>query len=194
VGAVRCLALSDRDPAPGLITDLIANNPVDVVLTLGDLTESSLAELRDVGLPKLGVHGNHDRDDFLPRLGVIDLHRRAVRCGPLTFGGLAGCPRYGPGGRFQYEPKDVTHWLRKVPPVDVFVTHCPPLGVDDDPGDPVHAGWAPLRQWIDAHPPAVLVHGHTYPRRNELVRRLDSGTRVEYVLGHRLIDLDGGPS
>jgi uncharacterized protein len=72
----------------------------------------------------------------------------------------------------------------------VLLTHAPPEGVNDEPDDPVHAGWTALRAWVEEHRPAWLLHGHTGvplpPARP--VHRLGP-TRVVHVRGSALIDL-----
>jgi hypothetical protein len=57
------------DPA-----ELVARNHAEAVLTLGDLRPEWLASLSGVGVPRLGVHGNHDGEHQLQDLGIQDLH------------------------------------------------------------------------------------------------------------------------
>lgn len=68
-------------------------------------------------------------------------------------------------------------------------THCPPLGVNDDLSDPVHTGWTALADYLRRCRPRYLLHGHAYPREDELVTRVGD-TEVVYVSGVQLVELD----
>ena len=52
-----------------------------------------------------------------------------------------------------------------------------------------HRGWDGLREYVEREQPAYLLHGHTHPAEGELVEWLGA-TRIEYVYGTRLIELD----
>ncbi len=75
--------------------------------------------------------------------------------------------------------------IADMPAADVLVTPCPPAGINDH-SDPAHVGITALRDWIDTHIPALLIHGHTYPESP--VRKYRS-TRVEYVRGAAIVSL-----
>jgi Icc-related predicted phosphoesterase len=60
------------------------------------------------------------------------------------------------------------------------VCHSPPWGVNDDPEDPVHAGFFALRDWVERHRPRYLLHGHTTPDPRTQTRRLGE-TEVVWV-------------
>jgi Icc-related predicted phosphoesterase len=185
VPALHALALSDEPshiPVPSLLEQ---HRPV-VVLTLGDLDHHDLAPLTDFAGPKLGVHGNHDAGDEFDVPGIEDLHLRRVEVDGLVFGGFGGSHRTPRGDPFTFSQEEAEALLSELGPVDVLLTHSPPIGVNDDPDDPVHIGLRALRAYVERHSPALLLHGHTYPTL--AVTRLGS-TRIRYVRGHALVPL-----
>jgi len=182
---MQLLALADQ--APRVTVDrLAADNGVEAVLCAGDLERSWLDGLDEVELPKLGVHGNHDRA-ALGVLGIADLHLRAVELGGLRFAGFEGCVRYRPGPH-QFTQEEAERLVAGLPPADVLVCHAPPFGVNDDPDDPAHVGFHALRTWIEDVRPRLLVHGHTHPRPGHVVRRVGA-TQVVHVLGARVVEI-----
>ena len=166
---------------------MAANRP-DAVLTLGDLEPELFAPLAGLDLPRLGVHGNHDGEDDLARLGVRDLHLARTEIGGWTFAGFEGCVRYGDGSH-QYTQDEASELARGLPGADVLVCHCPPFGVNDDPDDAAHMGFVALRDWIDRHRPRYLLHGHTTPDPRTRTRRVGQ-TEVAWVRGTAVLDLD----
>ena len=63
----------------------------------------------------------------------------------------SGLGRVGPS----YTQKQAKKLIRKLPPADVLLCHCPPRGVNDDPDDPAHIGLEALRDWVLEHNPAL---------------------------------------
>jgi hypothetical protein len=53
------LAMVDRPPKQSVLST-VAQNPIDVICTLGDLDQFMLTGLADLTLPNLGMYGNHD--------------------------------------------------------------------------------------------------------------------------------------
>jgi uncharacterized protein len=170
---VRVLALADERP-PADPAELAADNRVDAILTLGDLEPEWLVSLSDTGLPRLGVHGNHDGEGQLQGLGIADLHLSRTELDGWSFSGFEGCVRYRRGGVHQYTQRQAARLARRLPAADVLLCHCPPWGVNDEPDDPAHAGFQALRDWAERHEPRYLLHGHTTP---------DPRTRAHWI-GH----------
>jgi uncharacterized protein len=188
---MRALVLADRpfhaDPAA-----LAGQRGVQVVLCLGDLQPSWVERLDRVRLPKLGVQGNHDGEAYMEQVGIEDVHlRRVALDGGPSVCGFEGCVAYGrdTGERGPtYTQRKATKLVRRLPPADVLICHCPPFGVNDDPDDPAHVGFEGLRDWVLEHRPKLLLHGHTHPHPGRMVTRLGD-TRVVYVNGARIVDL-----
>jgi uncharacterized protein len=184
---MRVLAIADREvrldyPA------LCADEAIDLVCLLGDLSYFSVIGLREVDLPKVGVYGNHCVEGYLEEIGAADLRFNGIAYGDFRVAGIPGCPRYKMSGEFQYNPLELELRLRLLDRCDLMLTHCPPRGVNDHSYDDAHAGWEPLRGWLERHQPRYLLHGHTYPEERELVRRFHE-TEIHYVHGWDVLDL-----
>jgi Icc-related predicted phosphoesterase len=182
---MKALIIADRRPDEPLELTLAREQP-EIVVTLGDLYSHDLAALRDYTGPKLGVYGNHCTLGYMARLGIENLHLRRLQVGGLVFGGMEGCVRYKPQGGFQYTQTEADRMLAGFLPVDVMVCHCPPYGINDDPNDPAHVGFHALRRYLDNRSPAVLLHGHIYPRAPATTA---DRTRIVYVSGSAVIEL-----
>ena len=183
---MRLLAFAD-EPPPLDAAELVERNAPAAVVTLGDLQPDWLGSLRSVAVPRLGVHGNHDGEGELGTVGVEDLHLTRVEVGGWSFAGFEGCVRYRPGPH-QYTQEQAAALVRRLPPADVLLCHCPPQGVNDEPGDPAHAGFAALREWVERHRPRYLLHGHTTPDPRTRVRRIGD-TAVVWVRGAQVVEL-----
>lgn len=126
---MRALVLADRRPNIDFAA-VCADEQVDAVFLLGDLDFFMLPGLADVSLPKAGVYGNHCRDDYLPQVGAVNCHLRRFRLGPVTVGGLEGCPIYKAHGEHQYSAEQVRWMLGHLKRCDILLTHCPPRGMN----------------------------------------------------------------
>jgi Icc-related predicted phosphoesterase len=192
---MRVLALADRPFHINLQT-VVERHGIDAIVCLGDLQPSWVEPVDALQLPKFGVYGNHDDEPYMDWHGIDDVHMRRLEldCG-LSIAGFEGCVTYRRGrGRLgpSHTQKEAAKLLRKLPPADIVLAHCPPAGVNDDPDDIAHVGFDALREWVLEHRPRVLLHGHTYPQPGRRVDRLGD-TRIEYVHGARIIDLPAAP-
>jgi 3',5'-cyclic AMP phosphodiesterase CpdA len=148
------------------------------------------------GLPaeEIGPAGGVDADGL-----VVDLRSRA---GTLRVAGLGGSIRYRPGPN-QYTQRELARRGRRLVrraarltrrdgrPVDVLLTHSPPLDCGDA-DDPPHRGFAALHDVTAALRPRLLLHGHIHPYGQPEPDRQLGGTRVVNVVGHKLLELDVG--
>lgn len=184
---MRLLALAD-EPPPADPAELARANEVQAVVTLGDLSADALAPLSTLDLPVLGVHGNHDDEGNLTELGVRDVHLARFEVGDWSFAGFEGSVRYSNEGSHQYSQEEADALVSGLPPADVLLCHSPPLGINDEPDDRAHAGFRGLRDWVERHQPAYLLHGHTTPDPRTRVHRLGP-TDVIWVRGARTIEL-----
>lgn len=173
---------------------------VDLVLAAGDLPWDylqSLVSLLDV--PAAFVPGNHD-----PRIGrgiasgppgVLNLDGQTLPLGGLRIAGLGGCVRYN-NGAHQYTQKEygrrVDRLLRTAgtnDPVDVLLTHAPPLGLGDEP-DPAHVGISALHGVLAALRPTWHLHGHIHPYGMHKSDRQLGPTTIRNVIPWQLIDIE----
>jgi Icc-related predicted phosphoesterase len=129
----------------------------DVVLTLGDIDEGTLDYISYMsrGVPQYGVPGGHDRS--LPR-GVCNLHSKVITIKGIRIGGFGGAPKYKERP-FHYKERDVAKQMKRMPPVDLFITHTPPLATSMDK-DPLHKGFQAFDDYIQRCTPRYMLHGH----------------------------------
>lgn len=195
---VRVLAVADEEvPA---IRSRLRDLRVDLVLAAGDLPWDyleSLVSLLDV--PAAFVPGNHDpqigRGTAAGPRGFVNLDKRSFVIGGLRVAGLGGCVRYndGPHQHTQREygrrGRQLVRGARKVGPVDVLLTHAPPLGLGDEP-DPSHVGIAALHDVIETLRPAWHLHGHIHPYGMLKTDRQLGRTTIRNVIPWRLIEIE----
>lgn len=183
------LAIADRPPRRSIL-ETLAEHPVDLVVTLGDLDYFSLRELEQVtGIPKLGVYGNHCSGTYFADLGIENLHLTARAVAGVTFGGFQGCVRYKQNpDAIMCTQEEASAALLAFPRVDVFLCHCPPRGVNDEE-EVAHQGFDGLRDYVLRERPRHLLHGHTYPAAGTLVTRLGE-TGITYVTSDAIVTLD----
>jgi uncharacterized protein len=183
---LRLLGFADEAP-PVDAAELVARNAPDAVVTLGDLRPAWIASLDSLELPRLGVHGNHDTPHSIETVGVRDLHLSRAEVGDWSFAGFEGSVRYRDNPH-QYTQREAKRLVRRLPAADVLLCHCPPEGVNDEPDDPAHAGFAALREWVERHRPRYLLHGHTTPDPRRRTHRLGD-TEVIWVRGVTVVEL-----
>ncbi len=107
----------------------------------------------------------------------------------MTFGGFQGCVRYKDNPEaIMYTQAEATQLMQGFPRVDVFLSHCPPRGINDEE-EIAHQGFDALRNYLDTQQPEVWLHGHTYPT-NETVVTQHGPTKIEYVFEYKLLDIN----
>jgi predicted phosphodiesterase len=185
---------------------------VDLVLAAGDLPFDYLEFLASaLDRPLVFVPGNHDADlssysrrrglwlasGFPARYpgpdGAMNADGRVVEVAGLRIAGLGGSIRYNDGPNQWTERQQSRRAARLVRaargrPVDVLLTHSPPLGVGDR-DDPPHRGFACLHTVVTRLNPTVLVHGHIHPYGQPVPDRSMGETRVLNTVGYRILDL-----
>jgi len=189
---MRILALADRPPhlsLQGSIAELCKREQVELICTVGDLEFSDIQELAKVtNIPKIGVYGNHCSGTYMDELGIVNMHLRTGVLNGVSFGGFEGCVRYKEDNAKIYTQEQATQLLQNFPYVDVMLSHAPPYGINDEPEEVTHQGFQALRTYLDEKRPKLWLHGHTYPRPESLVAQVGP-TRIEYVFGHRVVEL-----
>ncbi|MEI7741848.1 MAG: metallophosphoesterase family protein [bacterium] len=183
------LALADRPPKVSIKTTF-SMYPIDLIITLGDFEQQDIRELVDVTtIPKIGVYGNHDSGLYFESLGIWNMHMATFELGGLTFGGFEGCVRYKDSTTAKmYTQEEAEEMMQGFPHVDVMIAHCPPYGVNDDPNDNAHVGYRALRTYCETMKPKYLLHGHTYPTEQNLVKKFGE-TEIIYVYQEKVVEL-----
>lgn len=185
---MKALVIADRRPGIDIIST-IQTEDIELVIMLGDLTREDILALAEVNhIPKIGVYGNHDSGNYMPELGIWDMHLKIWDFNGLRFGGFQGCVRYKENpDAIMFTQDEANALMQNFPKVDVFISHCPPRGINDEE-EISHQGFDALRKYIDEQQPAVWMHGHTYPTEETVVRQ-HGNTRIEYVFRYRTINL-----
>ncbi len=185
---IKTLVIADKRPGIN-IPEVVQTEGIELIITLGDLTIEDILPLRQItNIPKIGVYGNHDSGSYMPELGIWDMHRKTWNYKGLSFGGFEGCVRYKQNpDAIMYTQQEAMQLMAGFPKVDVFICHCPPRGINDEE-EVAHQGFDALRQYIDQQPPRVLLHGHTYPTEETIVKQ-HGPTRIEYVHRYGIVDL-----
>jgi len=195
---VRVLAVADEEVAA--MESRARDLRVDLVVSAGDLPWDYLETLVSiVGAPAAYVPGNHD-----PRIGrgrpssprgMLSVDGRAADVAGLRVAGLGGCVRYNDGAH-QYTQREHGRRARRLlrgergaGPVDVLLTHAPPLGLGDD-DDPSHLGISALHDVIEALRPTWHLHGHIHPYGMRKPDRQVGSTTVRNVIPWQVLDIE----
>lgn len=211
----RILAIAD-EVVEWLGTGAARGAGIDLVLAAGDLPFDYLERLADqLNCPCVLVPGNHDPDlsgyssarglsllDGFPKAwpgpgGWVNADADVVTVpGPLRIAGLGGSIEYS-GGPNQWPERAQARRTRKLVrrarrrPVDVLLTHSPPLGVGDRE-DPPHRGFACLHTAVRRLRPRLLLHGHIHPHGERRADHELAGTLVCNVVGYRVLSVPAG--
>lgn len=185
---MNILAIADRRPKID-IQDVVRQNNIELIVTLGDLTREDLLQLEQITtIPKIGVYGNHDSGTYMSDLGIWDMHLKVWDYKGLRFGGFQGCVRYKENpDAIMCTQEEATRLMANFPKVDVFLCHCPPRGINDEE-EVAHQGFDAIRDYIEREQPKVLLHGHTYPTEENVVKQ-HGLTRIEYVFEYKIVTL-----
>jgi len=193
---VRVLAVADEEVAA--MESRVRDLQVDLVVAAGDLPWAYLESLISlVDAPGAYVPGNHDPSTAGgkgPR-GFVDLDGRVATVGGLRIAGLGGCVVYN-RGLHQYTQKEYDRRAAKLlksaragGPVDVLLTHAPPLGLGDEPDGP-HVGISALHGVLEALRPAWHLHGHIHPYGMHKPDRRLGPTTIRNVIPWQVIEIE----
>lgn len=131
--------------------------------------------------------------------GCLNADGRVLDVAGLRIAGLGGCVRYRPGpnqysqGEYRRRAARLARtagrlqWTRPGP-VDVLLTHAPPLGLGDAEDRP-HVGIAALHDTLDRLRPRWHLHGHIHPHGLPTPDRKVGGTTVRNVIPYRMIEM-----
>jgi calcineurin-like phosphoesterase family protein len=134
-------------------------------------------------------------------IGAVNADGRVVDIAGLRIAGLGGSPRYS-GGPNQYTNRQFAWRARRLRvaalaakwrtrdgrPIDVLITHAPPLGVGDDP-DPPHRGFRALPGLVGRLRPGLMLHGHVHPYGRAMHDQHIGATVVRNVVGRHVFDI-----
>jgi Icc-related predicted phosphoesterase len=172
--------------------------PVDLIISCGDLAPEYLSFLRDrLDAPLYYVKGNHDiRYTWENPIGCENIHERVVSFGSLNILGLEGSIWYN-GGPNQYTDammKKMIFWMwfsiwRKGP-IHMVVTHAPPRHIHDRE-DRCHMGFESFNSLIKKLSPDYFVHGHIHQEFENPKDRITKvhNTQVINTCGYNILEV-----
>ncbi|WP_299979571.1 metallophosphoesterase [Desulfobacula sp.] len=143
--------------------------PVDLIVSCGDLDPEYLSFLRDrLDKPLFYVKGNHDiRYTPSNPVGCENIHAKLIRFKSLNIMGLDGSIWYN-GGVNQYTDREMKKiisgmWFSiwRKGGIHIVVTHAPPRHIHDAE-DRCHMGFDSFVKLIDKRKPDYFIHGHTH--------------------------------
>lgn len=214
---VRVLAVADEE-VPSLYCPQVRSLAPDLVIAAGDLPWDYLDFFAScLNVPVVFVPGNHDpavesgrmnRKGVFIRDGVpcdspkphggINVDGDVVEVAGLRIAGLGGCVRYRPGPN-QYSQREYSWRARKLlwrsrrafggGPVDVLVTHAPPLGLGDETDAP-HVGIRALHGVLEQMQPRWHLHGHIHPYGVVRPDRQVGPTTIRNVVPWKLMEIE----
>lgn len=197
---VRVLAVADEEvPA---MEPRARQLEVDLVLAAGDLPWDYLETLVSlVGAPAGFVPGNHEpvigQGTAAAPPGMVSLDDQVRVLGGVRIAGMGGCVRYNDGPHqytqkeFKRRARDLLKTVRRAGggPVDVVLTHAPPLGLGDEP-DPTHLGIEALHDVLETLRPTWHLHGHIHPYGLHKPDRQLGSTTIRNVIPWQVIDIE----
>jgi Calcineurin-like phosphoesterase len=187
---LRIYAIADIHSPDSFRMAQLSPDAFDLVLTLGDIDEDTLDYIgcQTRGIPWLGVPGNHDPAQ---EIGFESLHARTVAFRGLRLGGCGGGPRYKDNCPNHYTERQIAKFLRKMPAVDLFISHAPPPSAALNGGmvaatDYIHRGFDAFDVYLQAAHPRFWLHGHLSRRYTCMV----DDTKVMGICGGQPLILD----
>lgn len=188
---MKILALSDTYTPKEVLLQIIYSNKIDLIITCGDFSLFDISWLKKViDIPKIGVYGNHCTRGYMEELGIINLHLKSVTVNDLVFAGFEGCVRYK-DSQFapMYTQLEAIELVKQLPKADIIISHCPPLGINDDQNSLSHTGFAALLNYLNQYRPKAWFHGHTHPLKEQILTNYKS-TQIFYTDPYILVELN----
>lgn len=205
---IRFLVASD-EPEPTLrnAANRDAMGRLDGIIGCGDLEPEWLMFLADAfNTPLVYVRGNHDRGggwNKRPLLvpGWLDAGR-VDRLAGIPVVGLEWPGVDDAGNRrrpWLAWRQTITIarrllWARLWRRPVIVISHVPPAGVGDVPGDAYHVGFPAYRWLLDALAPPVWLHGHTTTASVTRLVEQSGPTVVANATGALLVELTAPPA
>jgi Icc-related predicted phosphoesterase len=215
---VRVLVIADEE-APNLHVRALRDLAPELVLSAGDLPWDYVEYVAcTTNVPTVFVPGNHDPE--IPRVkrtrqgtyvcdgmpcdgprprGAVNADQQVVEAAGLRIAGLGGCVRYRPGPH-QYTQREYVRRTKRLlrrargrGPVDVLLTHAPPLGLGDGEDRP-HVGVAALHTALERLEPTWHLHGHIHPYGQKMPDRQVGATTIRNVIPWRVLEISPRPT
>ena len=187
---LRLYAIADIHSPESFRLAPLSPETCDLIVTLGDIDEGTLdyIDYMTHGIPWLGVPGNHDPAQ---EIGFESLHARSIDFRGLRLGGCGGGPAYKKDCPNHYTERQIKKFLRKMPAVDLFISHAPPPSAALNgglvaPTDYIHRGFDAFDAYLHAARPRFWLHGHLSRRYTCMI----DNTKVMGICGAQPLILD----
>jgi Icc-related predicted phosphoesterase len=204
---MRVLAISDSCNTNELL-EVLEDTDIDIVFTLGNLQFFDLAPIEQLNVPKFGVRGLDDKENYFLELGIQDNHLKLNSFNFWNKGerweekysvfGFEGANKdsilnkqFDQGSTVQYSEYEAKQYLEAVSQVfeeneispDFFIAHSPARGTNEDT---LHKGFNYFEEFIEKHKPKYFFHGCSFP--GSITNNIHE-TQVFYVSGIKIVDL-----
>ncbi len=126
--------------------------------------------------------------------GVVNADQEVVEAAGLRIAGLGGCVRYRQGPhqytqrQYAARARRLVRKARSAGPVDVLLTHAPPLGLGDGDDRP-HVGIEALHGVLARLEPTWHLHGHIHPYGQTMPDRTVGPTTIRNVIPWKVFDI-----
>lgn len=148
----------------------------DIIVTLGDISVQDLRIIKrtadNLGIPAIGICGNHDEPFALQSVGIDDLHGKVKTIDGVSFTGIGGSLRYKPSGNMFLTQQQSIDIAKKLPKTDVLITHDKPytgwfVDTKSQYAKDPHAGLVGITKYIRKNKPKYHFYGHLHQRMTE---------------------------
>lgn len=172
--------------------------PVDLIISCGDLAPEYLSFLRDrLDRPLFYIKGNHDiRYKPDNPMGCKNIHAKLIQFKSLNILGLEGSLWYN-GGMNQYTDRQMKKiifgmWFSiwRKGGIHMVITHAPPRHIHDAK-DPCHMGFESFAALIDKRKPDYFIHGHIhreFTTQDDRITKVGS-TKVINTCGYTILEV-----
>ena len=97
-------------------------------------------------------------------------------------------PRWAKFIYIDLEKEQIEFLTTKETPKDIKDKAARGEGIINDEDNIAHQGFDALLDYIDKKPPKILLHGHTYPNEENMIRQ-HGPTKIEYTYGYQIIEI-----
>lgn len=168
----------------------------DLIVTLGDISIQDLRIIKrtadNLGIPAIGICGNHDEPFVLQSADIDDLHGKVKTIDGVSFAGIGGSLRYKRSNYMFLTQQQSIDIAKQLPKANVLISHDKPYNgwffdrQSQFAKDP-HAGLVGISQYIRKNKPKYHLYGHLH----QIMTEEKHGTTSMCVYGIQLIDIGG---
>lgn len=139
---------------------------IDLLITLGDFNWRTIEALdKKYSCKKIGLLGNHDRQDAYKGTEFLHLHKTIIEYNGITIAGFDGCPKYNFKESPQFEESEVEEFTKNLDAVDLFIAHANPMIGENYDRTDAHRGFKAFTHYIQEKNPIHFVHGHNHEEK-----------------------------